>query len=74
MVVELLQFPFGLWDFSLWAAVAAIILLVTSELISPYYGRSGVVLNRRRLRFVAIVVALIFLGTVAFRIYEILRS
>ena len=69
-----MQFPFGIWDFSLWAAVAAIVLLVTSELISPYCGGSGIVLNRRRLRLAAIVAALIFLGTVALKIYEIVRS
>lgn len=63
--------PLGFWDLSLWTAVVAIILLVTSELLSPYYGRTGILINRKRLRAVALVVALIFLGTVAYRIYEI---
>lgn len=61
----------GLWDFSLWTAIVAIILLVTSELVSPYYGRTGIVMNRRRLRIAALLVAFIFLGTVAYRVYEI---
>ena len=63
--------PLGFWDLSLWTAIVAIILLVTSELLSPYYGRTGILINRKRLRAVALVVALIFLGTVAYRIYEI---
>jgi hypothetical protein len=66
-----MQFPLGLWDISLWAAVVAIILLITSELISPYYGRTGIVLNRHRLRIAALLVAFIFLATVAYRIYQI---
>jgi hypothetical protein len=66
-----MQFPLGLWDFSLWTAIVAIILLVTSELVSPYYGRTGIVMNRRRLRIAALLVAFIFLGTVAYRVYEI---
>jgi hypothetical protein len=63
--------PIGFWDLSLWTAIIAIILLVTSELLSPYYGRTGMVINRRRLRIVALVVALIFLSTVAYRVYQI---
>jgi hypothetical protein len=64
-------FPLGFWDLSLWTAVVAIILLITSELLSPYYGRTGIMINRRRLRFVALMVAFVFLSTVAYRVYEI---
>jgi uncharacterized membrane protein len=66
-----LSLPLGFWDLSLWTAVTAIILLVTSELLSPWYGRTGVMIDKKRLRMVALVVALIFLVTVAYRIYEI---
>jgi hypothetical protein len=64
-------FPLGFWDLSLWTAVVAIILLVTSELLSPYYGKTGIMINRRRLRLVALLVAFLFLGTVAYRVYQI---
>ena len=67
-----MEFPVGFWDLSLWLAVAAIILLVTSELLSPYYGRTGILLNRRRLRMVAIMIAFLFLVTVAYRVYGII--
>ena len=69
-----MAFPLGLWDLSLWAAITAIILLATSELLSPYYGRTRLMINKRRLRIVALIVALIFLATVAYRIYEIVAK
>jgi len=67
-----LAFPLTLWDLSLWTAITAIILLATSELLSPYYGRTRLMINKRRLRIVALVVALVFLASVAYRIYGIL--
>ena len=63
--------PLSFTDLSLWTAVVAIILLVTSELLSPYYGKTGININRGRLRLVALLVAFIFLGTVAYRVYQI---
>jgi hypothetical protein len=69
-----MAFPLGLWDLSLWTAITAIILLATSELLSPYYGRTRLMINRKRLRIVALVVALIFLATVAYRIYGIVTT
>ena len=65
-------FPLGFSDLSLWTAFVAIVLLVTSELLSPYYGSSGIRINRRRLRLVALLFAFIFLGTVAYRVYQII--
>jgi hypothetical protein len=69
-----MAFPLGFWDLSLWAAVTAIILLATSELLSPYYGRTRLMINKKRLRIVALIVALIFLASVAYRIYEIVAK
>ena len=66
--------PLGFLDLSLWTAIVAIILLVTSELLSPYYGRTGILINRKRLRAVALVFALIFLSTVAYSIYQIVTK
>jgi len=67
-----MQFPLGFDDLSLWLAVTAIILLVTSELLSPYYSRTGVLLDRKRLRMVALIIAFLFLVTVAYRVYGII--
>jgi hypothetical protein len=66
------EFALGFWDLSLWLAVTAMILLITSELLSPYYSRTGVLLNRRRLRVIALIVASLFLVTVAYRAYAII--
>lgn len=70
----MMAFPLGLWDLSLWTAITAIILLATSEFLSPYYGRTRLVIDRKRLRIVALVVALTFLATATYRIYDIVTK
>jgi hypothetical protein len=67
-------FPLSFWDISLWLVVTAIILLITSELISPYYGKTNLLINKKRLRNTAIIVSLLFLITVAIRIATIITS
>jgi hypothetical protein len=69
-----MQFPLSFWDISLWLAVTAIILLITSELISPYYGKTNLLINKKRLRNVSIIVSTLFLITVAIRIATIIIS
>ena len=69
-----MQFPLSFWDISLWLAVTAIILLITSELISPYYGRMNLFINKKRLKNVALSLGALFLITVAIRIIGILYS
>jgi len=58
-------FPLNFWDISLWLAIAAIILLITSEMFSPHYSKINVQINRKRLRNVAMVVSILFLVAVA---------
>jgi hypothetical protein len=67
-------FPLSFWDVSLWLAITAIILLITSELISPYYGKTNLLINKKRLRNVALTVSTLFLITVAIRIATIIIS
>jgi hypothetical protein len=69
-----MDFPLSFWDISLWLAVTAIILLVTSELISPYYGKKNLLINKKRLRNVALTVSTLFLVTVAVRVVTIIVS
>ena len=69
-----MPFPLTLWDLSLWLAVTAIILLATSELISPYHGRTNILVDKKKLRKVAITVGMLFLATVAIRVYQIIIS
>jgi hypothetical protein len=68
----MMGFPLSFWDISLWLAVTAIILLITSELISPYYGKTNLLINRKRLRNAALTVSILFLITVAIRIATII--
>jgi hypothetical protein len=67
-----MDFPMSFDDVSLWLAITAIILLVTSELISPYYGKTNLIINKKRLRNTALVVSTLFLITVAIRIASII--
>jgi hypothetical protein len=69
-----MSFPLSFWDISLWLAIAAIVLLITSELISPYYGKTNMLINKKRLRNVSIIVSTLFLITVAIRIAIIIIS
>jgi uncharacterized membrane protein len=69
-----MQFPLSLWDITLWLAVTAIILLVTSELISLYYEKTKILINKKRLRTVSLIFALLFIFTVFIRIYLIVTS
>jgi hypothetical protein len=66
--------PLSFWDISLWLAVAATILLITSELISPYYGKTGLLINKKRLRSAALVTSAMFLITVALWIIGVITS
>jgi hypothetical protein len=69
-----MNFPLSFWDLSMWLAVTAIILLITSELISPYYGKTNFLINKKRLKNVALVMSILFLITVVIRIYGIITS
>jgi len=64
-----MSFPLSLWDISLWLAVMAIILLITSELVS-YYSQylGGIVIEKDRLRLVAIMLGASFMFTVILRV------
>lgn len=69
-----MRFPLGFHELSLWLAISSIILLATSELLSPYYGRTGLLIEKGRLRRVALVLGVLFLSTVAIRIYQIILT
>jgi hypothetical protein len=60
--------PLTLGSLSLWAAVTSIFLLTGSELLAPAYGKTGLLINRRRLRIAALILAGIFLATIVYGI------
>lgn len=66
-----MNFPMSLSDISLWLAAMAIILLITSELISSAteYSRN-IVIERKRLRLVALAFGIGFMATVVMRVFQ----
>jgi len=69
-----MHFPLTFNDISLWLAITSIILLITSELISPHYGRTNLLINKKLLRNTALILGTLFLLTVAIRIMTIIAS
>ncbi len=65
-----MQFPLSVSDIGLWLAVTAIMLLITSELISTSTGPLGnVAIDKKRLRIIALALGLGFMATVIMRIF-----
>ena len=61
-------------DISFVLAIAAITLIITAELSSPYYGRTNLFLNRKKLRNATLMTAILFLITAAVQIYPVIAS
>ena len=69
-----MAFQLSFWDLSLLTAITSIILLITSEMLSPYYGKINLPINRKRLNRAALTFSTIFLATVAIRIVSIVLA
>jgi hypothetical protein len=67
-----MSFPLTPSDLSLLLAVTSLILLVTSELLSPYRGKVNLNINKKKLRNTAFVFSILFLGTVILRVASII--
>ena len=63
-----MQFPLSLSDVSLWIAITALILLVTSELLFSYTGNINFPIDKARLRLVSLVLGVAFMVTVLLRV------
>ncbi len=61
-------FPLGIQDLMLLLAFSGIILFITAELLSPFYGSNRIYLNRKRLKHTAPLFAGLSLITVVLRI------
>ena len=69
-----LSFPLNFEDVSLLLALTGIILFITSELISYYYGEINIIINRKKLRNTTYVVSIIFLVTVIIRLITLITT
>jgi hypothetical protein len=66
-----MRFPLSISDIGLWLAVTAIILIVTSELLSTSTGAlRNVGIERKRLRLIALALGIGFMATVVMRILQ----
>jgi len=73
-VKKTLSFPLNFEDVSLLLALTGIILFITSELISYYYGEINIIINRKKLRNTTYVVSIIFLVTVIIRLITLITT
>jgi len=64
-----MQFPLSFSDITLWLAITAMILLATSELISPYYGKTNLLIDKNRLRLAALGVGIVFIVSIMAQIF-----
>jgi len=62
--------PLSLEQVNVWSAVMAVFLLISSELASPMYQRSGLtmLINRRRLRIAALILVVLFIASTGYRL------
>lgn len=68
-----MQFPLSFWDISLVLTVVALVLIVTSELVSSYRGRN-LAIEKKVLRRTALMFGVAFLFTVVIRVYQIISA
>jgi hypothetical protein len=64
--------PLSFDEITIWLALVSIILLAASEVLSSYYGRTHVFINRKRLKNVSLVMSLMFLVSIAAKVAEML--
>ena len=69
-----MQIPLDFWNISLWLAITATILLITAQLLTAYDGQATLLLDQKKLKTTAAITGLLFLATVAIRIYTIVTS
>ena len=69
-----MQIPLDFYNVSLWFAVTGLILFITAQLTSAYDGNATIFVDQRKLKNTAIVIGVLFLVTVAMRIYGIATS
>jgi hypothetical protein len=69
-----MQIPLDFYNVSLWFAVTGLILFITAQLVSAYDGNATLLIDQRKLKNTAIMIGVLFLLTVAMRIYGIVTS
>lgn len=55
------MFPLGIVGLSDWLGATALVILITTELVSPLQGEASVLIDRRKLEAVGLVLGVIYL-------------
>jgi hypothetical protein len=66
--------PIAFTDIGFLFAIGAVVLLLTTEIASSYYGQTNLVINNKRLKNAAYFTGFLFLITVVLRIVLIIFS
>jgi len=69
-----MDIPISFNDLGLLIAELSIITIALSELVSKYYGDTGIIIDRSRLRRVSIVLVLPFIVVFLYQLYAIILS
>ena len=64
-------FPLSISDLTLLLAVTALILVLTSELISEFYGKINVFISKKRVRNAAIVFSILFMISLTIKLTNV---
>jgi hypothetical protein len=43
-------FAVTIWDIGLWMAISSAMMLMASEVLSPYYGRTNILIKQKTIR------------------------
>lgn len=69
-----MQIPLDYWNISLWLAATAVTTLITAQLVSAYDGPATLLISAKRLKYAALTMSLLFLATLAIRIFGMITS
>lgn len=70
----IMSFTPSIWDLGIWAVISAALILMTSEVILPYYGRTNIILKSRNMRYIGIALTIIFFIIAILRVIVVIQS
>jgi len=69
-----MNFPISLWEFSLLFIYLSAVLLIATELLSYHYGKTIILIDKKRLRLATMITWLLAIAMLTIEIYERLSS
>ena len=69
-----MTFPLGISDLSLLFAATALILVLTSELLSECYGKINIFVSKRKVRNAALIFSVLFLASLAIKLVSVITA